>query len=190
MLASRMKLMFSANSVLAASLVVGLVLLASSPTTVALQTYKTIHKSQKPSCPQWFSCAPDFIIASSNSFAADLTSGSTPIAALSVGHALESSVSEEDPHHFAGHKPLLPLDANDYVMLAVAVVTLFVAAGGGIGGGAVYVPMYILIGGKYLQELPVALSTSLDAHQQLLDLIRKAERVIKTCLCVWCMPLL
>ena len=43
------------------------------------------------------------------------------------------------------HKPLYPLDNQDYLGFACAVVGLMVAAGGGIGGGGILVPIYILI---------------------------------------------
>ena len=45
------------------------------------------------------------------------------------------------------HKPLLPLDRNDYIGFSCAVIGLMVAAGGGIGGGGILVPIYILVMG-------------------------------------------
>ncbi len=48
-------------------------------------------------------------------------------------------------HH---HKPLLPLDRWDAAMFGAAALTLLLAAGSGVGGGAVLVPLYILLGGE------------------------------------------
>ena len=45
-------------------------------------------------------------------------------------------------HH---HKPLLPLDKTDHLGFFFATIGLMIAAGGGIGGGGVLVPIYILI---------------------------------------------
>jgi len=45
------------------------------------------------------------------------------------------------------HKPLHPLDSNDYVGFVCATLGLMVAAGGGIGGGGILVPIYILVMG-------------------------------------------
>jgi len=41
--------------------------------------------------------------------------------------------------------PLFPLDSSDYLTFFLAFVGLFLAAGGGIGGGGILVPIYILI---------------------------------------------
>ena len=43
------------------------------------------------------------------------------------------------------HKKLLPLDASDKVGFFCATIGLMIAAGGGIGGGGVLVPIYILV---------------------------------------------
>lgn len=45
------------------------------------------------------------------------------------------------------HKPLLPLDADDAAVFALAALTILLAAGGGIGGGAIYMPLYVTLGG-------------------------------------------
>jgi hypothetical protein len=45
------------------------------------------------------------------------------------------------------HAPLFPLKASDYYGLFFAVVGLVLAAGGGIGGGGILVPIYILVMG-------------------------------------------
>ena len=50
------------------------------------------------------------------------------------------------------HKPLLPLDANDYIGFACATIGLMIAAGGGIGGGGILVPTYILVMGFTAKE--------------------------------------
>jgi uncharacterized membrane protein YfcA len=45
------------------------------------------------------------------------------------------------------HKPLVPLDKTDYYGVFFTILGLMVAAGGGIGGGGILVPIYILIMG-------------------------------------------
>uniref|UniRef100_A0A7S1UW20 Uncharacterized protein n=1 Tax=Grammatophora oceanica TaxID=210454 RepID=A0A7S1UW20_9STRA len=45
------------------------------------------------------------------------------------------------------HKPLHPLDSTDYIGFGCAILGLMVAAGGGIGGGGILVPTYILVMG-------------------------------------------
>mmetsp|Transcript_31492 Transcript_31492/g.64879 ORF Transcript_31492/g.64879 Transcript_31492/m.64879 type:complete len:560 (-) Transcript_31492:295-1974(-) len=60
----------------------------------------------------------------------------------SLRHRLLSSLSKS--HH---HKPLLPLDSTDYAGFFFSTLGLMIAAGGGIGGGGVLVPIYILVMG-------------------------------------------
>lgn len=48
------------------------------------------------------------------------------------------------------HKPLWPLDWRDVVTFVIAALALFIAAGGGIGGGGVLVPLFILVLGTAL----------------------------------------
>ncbi|KAI2492714.1 sulfite exporter TauE/SafE [Fragilaria crotonensis] len=45
------------------------------------------------------------------------------------------------------HEPLFPLTASDYVGFACATIGLLIATGGGIGGGGILVPIYILVMG-------------------------------------------
>jgi uncharacterized membrane protein YfcA len=45
------------------------------------------------------------------------------------------------------HKPLFPLDYSDYYGVFFTILGLIVAAGGGIGGGGILVPIYILVMG-------------------------------------------
>lgn len=45
------------------------------------------------------------------------------------------------------HAPLFPLTTSDYYGLGLTVLGLMVAAGGGIGGGGILVPIYILVMG-------------------------------------------
>ena len=45
----------------------------------------------------------------------------------------------------ARHKDLLPLDTSDKLGFFFATLGLMIAAGGGIGGGGVLVPIYILV---------------------------------------------
>ena len=48
-------------------------------------------------------------------------------------------------HKSDPHKPLFPLDWRDGASATFGVIALFVAAGGGIGGGGVLVPIFILV---------------------------------------------
>ena len=50
-----------------------------------------------------------------------------------------------DIHSPSDHDRLIPLQANDYIGLTLAMIGLILAAGGGIGGGGILVPIYILI---------------------------------------------
>ncbi|KAM3567966.1 hypothetical protein VYU27_009901 [Nannochloropsis oceanica] len=43
------------------------------------------------------------------------------------------------------HKPFWPMDQHDVMTIALATLGLIVAAGGGIGGGGILVPLYILV---------------------------------------------
>lgn len=45
------------------------------------------------------------------------------------------------------HKALTPLVIEDWIGLALAILGLMIAAGGGIGGGGILVPLYILVMG-------------------------------------------
>ena len=45
------------------------------------------------------------------------------------------------------HEPLFPLTTSDYLGFSLATVGLMIAAGGGIGGGGILVPIYILVFG-------------------------------------------
>jgi hypothetical protein len=56
------------------------------------------------------------------------------------------SLNEEE-YAYAIHEPLLPLTASDYRGFFCAVLGLMIAAGGGIGGGGILVPIYILVMG-------------------------------------------
>lgn len=47
------------------------------------------------------------------------------------------------------HKALWPLNSRDWWALGTATVAVFVAAGGGIGGGGVLVPLFASVLGQY-----------------------------------------
>jgi hypothetical protein len=55
------------------------------------------------------------------------------------------------------HKDLFPLSRADIIGLVLAVVGLMLAAGGGIGGGGILVPLYVLIF-RFSPKLAVPLS--------------------------------
>ena len=50
------------------------------------------------------------------------------------------------------HDPLFPLSNSDKIGFACAIVGLMIAAGGGIGGGGMLVPIYILVTCFLLQQ--------------------------------------
>jgi len=57
-----------------------------------------------------------------------------------LGHEPEHVFDEE-------HPPLFPLTRNDFVGFFLAIIGLMLAAGGGIGGGGILVPIYCLVMG-------------------------------------------
>ena len=62
----------------------------------------------------------------------------------------DHSASTHASHHHKPvfveeHDPLFPLTTRDYVGFILAVMGLMIAAGGGIGGGGILVPIYILV---------------------------------------------
>jgi len=87
--------------------------------------------------------------------------GASSLLALSILYSLrnnddavlfESDYDDHDSHHRTllqstshRHKPLFPLDASDHYGFFYATLGLMIAAGGGIGGGGVLVPIYILV---------------------------------------------
>ena len=44
------------------------------------------------------------------------------------------------------HKALMPMDSSDWWTLSFAALGILLAAGGGIGGGGILVPLYVLVG--------------------------------------------
>lgn len=52
---------------------------------------------------------------------------------------------EQDPHHPNKHKDLFPFDSADMWGTVLVTLGLLVAASGGIGGGGILVPLFILI---------------------------------------------
>jgi hypothetical protein len=63
---------------------------------------------------------------------------------------LEGEMHREHVHKHVfeeAHKPLLPLDTSDQLGLVFTIGGLMIAAGGGIGGGGILVPIYILVMG-------------------------------------------
>eukprot|EP00877_Chromochloris_zofingiensis_P014432 jgi/Chrzof1/9242/UNPLg00209.t1 len=63
------------------------------------------------------------------------------------------------PQKPSAHKPLWPLSSWDIGVFVVAGATLFIAAGAGVGGGPVLVPVYLLLG-HFGQAVGVALSNT------------------------------
>ena len=66
---------------------------------------------------------------------------------------LNNASSSSEHHHVhkpvyeENHPPLFPLSTSDRVGFSLAICGLMLAAGGGIGGGGILVPIYILVMG-------------------------------------------
>lgn len=58
---------------------------------------------------------------------------------------VDGESSPENGHGHAWHKPLHPIDGWDIAGVALACIGLMIAAAGGIGGGGILVPLYILV---------------------------------------------
>ncbi len=54
------------------------------------------------------------------------------------------------------HKALLPLNLHDILGFAATIAALVLAASSGVGGGGLLIPIYMLIFGGHLPELPHA----------------------------------
>ena len=63
-----------------------------------------------------------------------------------VGSLLPWSLSPRSQHH----KDFFPLDGGDYLGILLGIGSLLVAAGGGVGGGALLVPIFIVLFGSFL----------------------------------------
>jgi len=60
---------------------------------------------------------------------------------------LQSQQHVHKPIYDEDHKPLFPLNSTDQYGFTLATLGLMIAAGGGIGGGGILVPIYILVMG-------------------------------------------
>lgn len=91
--------------------------------------------------------ADDFMSSS------DLSSSLVPRFLQPVTSSSSQSVALSPPYHHhkpvynEDHKPLFPLDASDKWGVFFAVLGLMIAAGGGVGGGGLLVPIFILVMG-------------------------------------------
>lgn len=66
--------------------------------------------------------------------------------AAAVLEAPPAVPGEEEHHHgHYWHKPLHPIDGWDLTGIGLACIGLMIAAAGGIGGGGILVPLYILV---------------------------------------------
>ncbi len=79
---------------------------------------------------------------------------SLAVAAVTIGRdqlkpepILSSLRHLEEQYAYEEHAPLFPLTSSDYTGFVCAICGLMVAAGGGIGGGGILVPIYILVMG-------------------------------------------
>ncbi len=63
-------------------------------------------------------------------------------------HHAKRMIAEVEQYNYGEfHKPLFPLSTTDYRGFLCAILGLMIAAGGGIGGGGILVPIYILVMG-------------------------------------------
>ena len=81
------------------------------------------------------------VSASSSSSTASTSTPFTIMESPPIHHTHHKPVFQED------HKPLFPLNKSDWYGVFFTIVGLIVAAGGGIGGGGILVPIYILVMG-------------------------------------------
>ena len=97
---------------------IGLGYLASVTATVT--ELETIDSNQTRSLPQW---------------------------EISLKNSTMSEWLKEGDEHFyeEHHDSLFPLEASDYLGFALCLLGLMLAAGGGIGGGGILIPIYILV---------------------------------------------
>eukprot|EP00882_Tetradesmus_deserticola_P007365 GHRQ01007759.1.p1 GENE.GHRQ01007759.1~~GHRQ01007759.1.p1 ORF type:complete len:244 (+),score=87.80 GHRQ01007759.1:259-990(+) len=94
-------------------------------------------------------------------------------AASPSSHAKQQQTAEkplEPPH-----KALLPLGTSDLATLLLTVITLFIAAGGGIGGGAVFIVCFVFVGG-FAPAQAVALSNITILGGSLANFIANSSR--------------
>lgn len=101
------------------------------------------------SSPSWYSTAdsPDVegpvpLVAGSGSLATDEESPSKDSSESTFSEEEKEEIPEEDMHW---HKKLFPLDSTDYLGIFLSCCGLIIASGGGIGGGGILVPLYILV---------------------------------------------
>uniref|UniRef100_A0A383VY93 Membrane transporter protein n=1 Tax=Tetradesmus obliquus TaxID=3088 RepID=A0A383VY93_TETOB len=73
------------------------------------------------------------------------------------------------------HKALFPLGTRDLATLLLTIITLFIAAGGGIGGGAVFIVCYVFVGG-FTPAQAVALSNITILGGSLANFIANSSR--------------
>ena len=66
---------------------------------------------------------------------------------LMLDRLLQSQQRVHKPVFEENHKSLFPLSTNDKIGFSFAICGLMIAAGGGIGGGGILVPIYILVMG-------------------------------------------
>lgn len=96
-----------------------------------------------------------------------------------VEHSAAGPLGEQPA---APHKGLWPLNKWDIGVFTLAVVVVFIAAGGGIGGGAVFVPLYMLIAGMASESLVALILLSLHPIHNL-QLILQVLQPAKLLLC-------
>lgn len=78
--------------------------------------------------------------------AAQACAGTNGVSTYASSRWHEAALSE---HSTLGkHKALWPLNSRDWWASGIAVVAIFVAAGGGIGGGGVLVPLFASVLGQ------------------------------------------
>ena len=87
-----------------------------------------------------------FIFESSSGSMRQITTSSILERLLSAAHPVEQHHVHK-PVYVEEHASLFPLSTADRLGFSLAIIGLMVAAGGGIGGGGILVPIYILVMG-------------------------------------------
>jgi hypothetical protein len=87
--------------------------------------------------PSWYQLPPDWVGEPAE----------TPAYGSTTNGGTLSSDEASELHGEFWHKPLFPMDATDYAGVLCAALGLILASGGGIGGGGMLVPLYVLVMG-------------------------------------------
>ena len=128
--------------------------MTKSPPTATITMKQKLHP-QKNIC-KWASLAAAFLVFVFLCTAANNHDNIITIASL-TNYIQNNNATETQYSSPSDHSPLLPLQPSDIWGFTFASLGLILAAGGGIGGGGMLVPIYILVMG-FLPKHAIPLS--------------------------------